>query len=157
MSFACPLCILNTSSFSISVLCKYFLPVCGLFFSLIRAENFDDDKLQFINFFLKCLEPISPSFFSVELCVYYGVSAMLKQVVYNFASVFIFCLCRTSKSTRNESLGCSHFSPGTINSLGHVHSPIRVCSLLDSLEYIGTLQNPQWTSQSQNFPFTFFD
>lgn len=46
----------------------------------------------------------------VTVSVVYSTPAMLRQVVYSFASGFTFCLYRASKSTWSKSLGSSRFS-----------------------------------------------
>lgn len=62
--------------------------------------------------------------------------------------VSTFCLCRTSKSARNEGLGPSQVFPGQTPSPGHVHIPTRVLGLLGSQGHSGTLV-------AQIFPFRF--
>lgn len=81
-------------------------------------------------------------FFVVRGNVCCDTPGMLCPVVDISASVFTSGLHTASGSTRSGSLGRSHSFLGNVDGLGHVHRPIHVCGLLDSLEYAGASQNP---------------
>lgn len=108
LSFAYPLYILDTSVLSYMCIANIFSQ-CALILQSLKSRIFKL-KSTIHHFFLKCLEPISPPFFAVWLSVFYSTPAMLRQVVYSFASVFTFCSYRASRSTWSKRLGSSRFS-----------------------------------------------
>ena len=75
-----------------------------------------------------------------------GHTFNISQAVYNSTLAFTFCLCRTWKLDRHESLGPEVFSE-QVPKLGHV------CSCWDSKEYVEAFKNLYFpVSHSSAFP-----
>ena len=89
-------------------------------------------------------------------CTCWSMPLLLSQAVNNCAFPFTFCLCRASRSIRDESLESFQVFPKYVYRLGDVLSLIHVCDLLDSQKFIIAFQSSVWISYSPAFPSKSF-